>query len=142
MKIDKKIIITIVSTVVGVLVLWGIISLIGHGRYDRNDFGRNFGAPGCGIRQWNPAQMMSGMENIIATKDYAAFQTLFSGSRMAETINTPEKFAARVEFQTQFWSGDKGGFGPMMFGGKQDWPQGCPMMGGRWDERWNMMRRR
>jgi hypothetical protein len=44
--------------------------------------------------------MMSGMKNIIATKDYAAFQKLFSGSRMVENINTPEKFATRVELQT------------------------------------------
>jgi hypothetical protein len=46
--------------------------------------------------------MMSGMENknIIATKDYATFQELFSGSRMVENINTPEKFATRVELQT------------------------------------------
>jgi hypothetical protein len=43
---------------------------------------------------------MSGLENIITTKDYTAFQTLFSGSKMLEQINTPEKFATRVELQT------------------------------------------
>ncbi|MEI6671808.1 MAG: hypothetical protein WCL02_00095 [bacterium] len=44
--------------------------------------------------------MMSGMDTIIATKNYAAFQTLFSGTRMAEMINTPEKFTTRVDLQT------------------------------------------
>jgi len=44
--------------------------------------------------------MMSGLNTIIATKDYAAFQTLFSGSRMLEQVNTPEKFATRVDLQT------------------------------------------
>ena len=43
---------------------------------------------------------MSGIDNIIATKDYAAFQTLFSGSKMLEQINTPEKFATWVELET------------------------------------------
>ncbi|MEI6117937.1 MAG: hypothetical protein WCP92_01445 [bacterium] len=74
--------------------------------------------------------MMSGIENIITTKDYAAFQTLFSGSKMLEQINTPEKFATRVELQTtmktaqnlqtKLRSGEKASFGPMMFGGKQE----------------------
>ena len=41
--------------------------------------------------------MMSGVDQLITTKDYAAFQTLFSGSRMLEQINTPEKFATWVE---------------------------------------------
>jgi len=40
------------------------------------------------------------MQNIIATKDYAAFQTLFSGTKMVEQIDTPAKFAIRVELQT------------------------------------------
>ena len=75
--------------------------------------------------------MMSGIENIITTKDYTAFQTLFSGTRMIQEIDTPEKFATRVElqstmehvqaFQTKLWSGDNGKIGPMMmFEGKQN----------------------
>lgn len=75
--------------------------------------------------------MMSGIENIITTKDYTAFQTLFSGTRMVQEINTPEKFATRVELQSamkqvhtlqsKLWSGDNGKMGPMMmFGGKQN----------------------
>lgn len=144
--ISKKTLIIIVSSVAGVIVLWSILSFVGHGR-DR--FERGFGNGGCGMNQ---SQMMSGMENIVATKDYAAFQKLFSGSRMLEQINTPEKFATRVELQTtmktaqdlqtKLWSGGKAGFGPMMFGGKQKWLPGCPLMGGRGNERENMMRRR
>jgi hypothetical protein len=47
-----------------------------------------------------PAQMLSGIENIITTKDYTAFQTLFTGTRMAQEIDTPEKFATRIELQS------------------------------------------
>jgi hypothetical protein len=104
----------------------------------------------------NQTQMISGIENVIATKDYTAFQTLFSWTRILENINTPEKFATRVELQTtmktaqdlqaKLWSGEKAGFGPMMFGDKKWWMQGCGMMWGRWNERengrGNMMRRR
>ena len=147
-EISKKTLIIIASSIGGIILLWGIVSAIGHRRYDRNDFGR-----GCG---GNQAITASGMENILATKDYAAFQTLFSGSRMVEMINTPEKFATRVELQTtmktvqdlqaKLWSGNKNDFVPMMFGGKKWWFQGCGMMWGRWNERengrGNMMRRR
>jgi len=148
-EISKKTLIIIVSSVAGVIVLWGILSFVGHGR-DR--FERGFGNGSCAMGQWNPAQMMSGMDNIIATKDYAVFQKLFSGSRMLEQINTPEKFATRVELQTtmkaaqdlqaKLWLDEKAGFGPMMGGGKKSWLQGCPMMGWRENERWNMMRRK
>jgi hypothetical protein len=44
--------------------------------------------------------MMSGIDTIIATKDYAAFQKLFSGSRMLQEINSSEKFTTWVELQT------------------------------------------
>jgi len=160
-EISKKTLIIVVSSVVGVILLWGILSIVGHGRDYRNDYGRDFGNDGCAMvqwRQWNPTQMMSGMENIIATKDYAAFQTLFTGTKMVEQINTPEKFATRVELQTtmktaqgleaKLWSGSKSDFGPMMGNTtctqwwKQEWRW---MMGGeneRWNMRWNMMRRR
>ena len=150
-EISKKTLIIIASSIGWLILLWGIFSAIGHARYDRNDFGRNFGNAGCGMSQWNPAQMMSGIENVVATKDYAAFQTLFSGTRMLENINTPEKFATRVELQTtmktaqdlqsQLWSGDKAGFGPMMFGDKKGWVQRCWMMGGE-NQRGRMMQRR
>ena len=146
--ISKKTLIIIVSSIVGVILLWGILSVVGHGRYDRNDFGRNFGNGSCAMGQWNPEHMMSGMENIIATKDYAAFQKLFSGSRMGDMLDTPEKFAARANLQTtmktaqdlqaKLWLDEKAGFGPMMGGGKKSWLQGCPMMGWRENERWNM----
>ena len=153
-EISKKTLIIITSSVAGVILLWGILSIVGHRRYERNGFERGFGAPGCAMSQWNPDAMLSGMNNIIATKDYPAFQTLFSGNKMLQQINTPEKFATRVELQNAItkvqtlqatlWSGTHGDFGPMMFGtpcwqvGRQD---------GRWmmereNGRWNMMRRR
>ncbi len=146
-EVSKKTLIIIASSLWGLILLWGLLSVVGHGNYDRDDSGKFFGTPGCTMGQWNSHQIMSGMENIIATKDYVAFQKLFSGSRMLDTINTPEKFATRVELQTtmktaqdlaaKLWSGTQGGFGPMMFDGQQKWSQGCPMMGGRWNERWN-----
>jgi len=150
-EISKKTLIIIVSSIVGIILLWGILSIVGHGRYDRNDVGRNFGAPGCGMSQWNPATMMSGMQDIITTKDYAAFQTLFSGSKMVQQISTPEKFAIRVELQatikkiqdleTQLWSGDNDRFGPMMGYGCQPWAKAWRNLGRqmeRWDTRGNM----
>ena len=152
-EIRKKTLIIIVSSVVGVILLWGILSVVGHGRYERNNFGRNFGNYGCAMgqwRQWNPDTMMSWMQNIIATKDYAAFQTLFSGTKMVEQIDTPAKFAIRVELQTtmktaqdletKLWSGINGDFGPMMSNATcAQWQR----QGWRWEnERWNMMRRR
>jgi len=156
MKFDKKVIITIVSTVVGVILLWGIISFAAHGRYEGRNFGRSLGNPGCNssFAKGNQTQMMSGIKNIIATKDYAAFQTLFSGSRMLQEINTPEKFATRVELQTtiqksqelqtQLWSGNKNSFGPMMFDNMcgQAWRKNWVWMMGRENGRWNMMQRR
>lgn len=153
-EISKKTLIIVASSIGGLIVLWGILSVVGHGNYDRDDFWRGFGTPGCAMGQWNPDAMMSGMKNIIATKDYTAFQTLFSGSRMLEQIDTPAKFATRVELQTamttvqdleaKLWSGNKAGFGPMMGNGTcgQWWKQGWRWMMGGENERWNMMRRR
>lgn len=148
-EISKKVLIIIGSSLAWLIVLGCILSFVWHSR-DR--FERGFGNAGCGMSQWNPAQMISGMENIIATKDYVAFQTLFSWTRILENINTPEKFATRVELQTtmktvqdleaKLWSENKGDFGPMMFGNKKWWEQGCPMMWGIWNERGNMMQRR
>lgn len=149
-EISKKTFVIVMSCVAGLILLWGILSVVGHGSYNRDDFGRDFGTPGCGATMAQWAAMMSGMESIIANKDYAAFQTLFSGSRMLENINTAEKFATRVEIQTTMkkvqelqatlWSWNNGKFGPMMLGNTcwQDWKW---MMGGE-NGRWNMMRRR
>ncbi len=141
--INRKTLIIITSSVAGIILLWGILSVFGHRRYDRNDFGRNFGNPGCWANfVWNPTQMMSGIENIIATKDYTAFQKLFSGSRMGANISTPEKFATRVELHTamktvqdlqaKLWSPSQDNFGPMLFGNKKilkEWKKtrGCSM---------------
>ena len=153
-EISKKTLIIILSSVVGIILLWGIISMVGHRRYERNNFGRNFGAPGCGMSQENPDAILSGMKNIIATKDYSAFQSLFSGSKMLQQINTPAKFATRVELQNAMttvqtlqatlWSGTNDDFGPLMFdnscqqAGKQVWR----WIMGRENGRWNMIRRR
>ena len=153
-EISKKTLIIIASSVAGVILLWGILSIVGHRRYERNGFERGFGAPGCAMSQWNPDTLLSGIKNIITTKDYAAFQTLFSGSKMLQQINTPEKFATRVELQNAMttvqklqatlWSGTHGDFGPMMLGttcGQVGRPAWRWMMG-RENGRWNMMRRR
>lgn len=150
MKFDKKTIIIIVSSVAGVILLWAIISFASHTRHNERDFGRGFENSACGANfaKWNQAQMMSGIENIITTKDYTAFQTLFTGTRMIQDINTPEKFATRVELQTaikkvqdletQLWSENKANLGPMMmFGGNQDgreWRNG--MRGKNMRKRW------
>ncbi|MFA6255779.1 MAG: hypothetical protein WC606_01225 [Candidatus Absconditabacterales bacterium] len=125
MTFDKKTIITIAASVAGVIVLGGIIGLAAHTRHYNNRFEGKFGNAGCGIfAEGKQAEMMSGLENIITTKDYTAFQTLFSGSKMLEQINTPEKFATRVELQTamktvqdleaKLGSGSNAGFNPMM----------------------------
>jgi len=157
MTFDKKTIITIVASVAGVIVLWGIIGFATHARpYERGferGFQENFGNAGCGnFAQWKQADMMSGIDNIIATKDYATFQTLFSGSRMLEQINTPEKFATWIELhasmknaqelRTELWLWDKEWFGPMMMpGGNCKWWKDGRQMG-KWDmRRWGMMGR-
>lgn len=141
MTFDKKTLIIIVSSVAGVILLWGIISFAAHGRYERNDFERNFGNPWChnDSMKGNQAHLMSGIENIITTKDYAAFQKLFIGTRTIQTVNTPEKFAIRVELQTaiekaqtlqtQLWSGDNNSICPMMFGNQQAGKEGRRTMG-------------
>lgn len=153
-EITKKTLIIVASSLGGLIILWSILSVVGHGNYDRDDLWRRFGTPGCAMGQWNPDAMMSGMKNIIATKDYAAFQKLFSGSRMVENINTPEKFATRVELQTTMktvqdleaklrsWTNND--FGPMMGNHTcmQWWKQGWRWMMGWEYERWNMMQRR
>ena len=145
MKFDKKTIITIVASVAGVIIIWGVIGFVAHGRHEGRGFEGNFGNAWCGnFAQWKQADMMSGIDNIIATKDYAAFQTLFSGSKMLEQINTPEKFATWVELETsikkvqelqaQLWSGSKQWFSSMMmFSGKGE-------KDGRQMKRWNMRR--
>lgn len=156
-EISKKILTIIISSVLGIMLLWGILSVVGHGKYERNDFWRGFEWMGfwntsCGnhFAQWeNKADMMSGIENIITTKDYAAFQTLFSGTRMANMINTPEKFTTRVDLQTtmkkvqtlqtQLWSSNDDSF-PMMFNNQQCGKEGKNF--GRQMERCNMMQRR
>ncbi len=161
--ISKKKLIIIVSVIAGIIVLRWIIGFAFHRNHERRwfeqGFGRNFGNIGCtaNFAEWNTIGQnqtpnLSGLDTIITTKDYAAFQTFFSGSRMLQQINTPEKFATRVELQTtmkkaqelqaQLWSGNNGNFGPMMYGGQQ----------GRWNrgvspEKWrqqgrSMMRRR
>jgi len=162
MTFDKKTIITIVASVAGVIVLWGIIGFATHARQYNGGFrgnfqnARNVGNMGCNnFAQWKQADMMSGIDNIIETKDYAAFQTLFSGSRMLEQIDTPEKFATWVELHTsmenaqelraQLWLENKEWFGPMMmFGDKGG--NNCEQIG-KWNIRrgnirkWGMMRR-
>lgn len=158
-EISKKTLIIIVSSVVGVILLWSIIGFVTHGRYEWRDFDGNFRNAGCsanftqwnGFARWNWTTMMSGIENIIATKDYTAFQTLFSWTRMLQQIDTPEKFATRVELQTtikkaqdlesQLWSGSNNDFGPMMFWNQQ-WEKDWKYMMWRENGRWNMMQRR
>ena len=156
MTFDKKTIITIVASVAGVIVLWGIIGFATHARnYERGferGFEGNFGNVWCSnLFQWRQTDMMSGIDNIITTKDYAAFQTLFSGSRMLEQIDTPEKFATWIELQTnikktqelqlQLWSGNNQWFGPMMIFGDER-GRNLNKQIGRWNiRRWGMMGR-
>jgi hypothetical protein len=71
-EISKKTLIIIGSSIAGIIILGCVLSFVGHSR-DR--FERGFGNGGCGMNQ---TQMISGIENVIATKDYTAFQTLFS----------------------------------------------------------------
>ena len=165
MTFDKKTIITIVASVAGVIVLWGIIGFATHARQYNDGFRGNFqnvrnvrnvGNMGCNnFAQWKQADMMSGIDNIVETKDYATFQTLFSGSRMLEQIDTPEKFATWVELhtsmenaqelRTELWLDNTEWFGPMMmFGDKGG--NNCEQMR-KWDikrgniKKWGMMRR-
>jgi len=144
MNFDKKTIIIAASSVAGLLLLCGIFCFAFHGRYEWRGGERWQRSENCGgnFARGNQSAMMSGMDTVIATKDYEAFQKLVSGSRMADTINTPEKFATRVELQTtmkktqdlqnQLWS----------------WSSvpGCPMMNDQWRAgrkmmEWPMMRR-
>ena len=153
-EINKKTIIIVASSVVGVILLWGIIGLVVHGRYEWRDFERWFTNPGCSANfaPWNSATMMSGLENIINTKDYAAFQKLFSWTRMAQVISTPEKFTTRIDLQTtmkkaqdlenQLWSWSNNNFGPMMMLWNQQWEKNWRCMMGRENNGWNRMRRR
>lgn len=150
MKFDNKTIITIVCSVAGVLLLAGIIGFASHARYEGKWFengrwfSRGFENASCegNFTRWNQTQMMSWIDAIITSKDYTAFQTLFTGTRMIQDINTPEKFAIRVELQTaikkmqdltaQLLSGNKANLWPMMiFGGKQERERWENFMGGK-----------
>lgn len=147
MKFDKKTIIITASSVAGLLLLCGIFCFAFHGNYawrggERWERWERMENCGGNFARGNQPAMMSGMDTVISTKDYAAFQKLVSGSHLADTINTPEKFATRVELQTtmkktqdlqnQLWSWS------MM--------PGCPIMNDQWREgrhmmKWNMLRR-
>ena len=147
MKFDKKTTIIVASSAAGLLLLCGVFCFAFHGRYEwrerREQWGKfENGACGQMFGKDQQAGMLSGMDAVITSKDYAAFQKLVSGSRMAETINTPAKFATRVELQAtmkktrdlqnQLWSWSTVPGCPMM---NDEWRAGRPMM------RWNMMRR-
>ncbi len=143
MIFDKKTIITIVASILWTLIIWGLVSLAFHGRpHETKGFDRWFWMSDYG----NQPTLMSGIENIVATKDYAAFQTVFSGTRMVKTIDTQEKFSTRVklqiamknvqDLQSQLFSWASKTFVPMMWGQPKgrDWnDRWCGMM--RWEKK-------
>ena len=149
MKMDKKMIVMLSCIVWWVIIILLVVWLIFRWRHPRGFEWRGFA---CGIQwnfewKWKQNEMMSGVQNVIANKDYAWFQKLFSGSNMLKQIDTQEKFNLRVdlnntqqkvkEIVAQLWSGNDGkNF--MMFGpGFGDEKQGGRwMMWRRWWEWW------